>query len=74
MTGLDSGATNPTYQLGLKFRLFAASDLDKPRYEGTATASEANMDLSSAAVIEREAMVTGVQVKRDLEIKRRQGK
>jgi hypothetical protein len=71
-TGLDSSATSPMYQLGLKFRLFAGSDLDKARYEGTATASEANMDLSSAAVIEREAMVTGVQIKRDLEIKRRQ--
>jgi hypothetical protein len=74
MTGLDSGSsTTPTYQLGLKFRLFGAKDLDKPLYEGTATASEANLDLSSAAAIEREAMVSAVQVKRDLEIKRRQG-
>lgn len=73
-TGLDTGATNPTYQLGLSFRLFSAADLDKARYEGTATASEANMDLSSAAVIEREAMLTGAQIKRDQEIKRRQGR
>jgi hypothetical protein len=75
MTGLDSGSSsNPTYQLGLSFRLFSATDLDKARYEGTATASEANMDLSSAAVLEREAMLTGAQVKRDQEIKRRQAK
>jgi hypothetical protein len=74
MTGLDSSATSPTYQLGLKFRLFTAKDLDKPLYEGTATASEANLDLSSAAVIEREAMVSAVQVKRDLEIKKRLAK
>ena len=75
MTGLDSGSSsNPTYQLGLSFRLFAAMDLDKARYEGAATAAEANMDLSSAAVLEREAMLTGAQIKRDQEIKRRQGK
>lgn len=73
-TGLDSAATAATYQLGLKFKLFGIDDANTPKLDAAANAAEANLDASGAAVVEREAMMTAVQIKKEQEIKRRMAK